>query len=415
MFHDKNNKVLYVGKAKDLKKRVSSYFQDSRPKDPKTLKLLSEVTSLDHIVVNSEIEAFLLEANLIKKYHPLYNIQFSDDKFYPYIQIGKYPYPYVVITRKKSDKKSDYFGPYTSTESVKIVLKILRKVFAYHSVKNHPKRKCLYHYLGMCPCIPLFPEKIEEYKKNIRKVKDFLNGNTNKVVKSIKVEQKDAIKKQKFERAAELQKKIEKIHFVTSPHYDPFVYQEKPNFYFERIKKEVESLKEILAEYGVELSRLDRVECYDVSNIQGRQATGSMVVFVKGEASKKDYRKFKIHVKNTPDDFAMHQEMMSRRLKHLENWGVPDLMVIDGGKGQVSSVLQVLVEHNKTIPVIGLAKREETIVIPVRTLGKLEFLEVKFSRSTPGINLLRRIRDEAHRFAIMYHKLLRKKAFIPSS
>lgn len=408
IFKNEKGKPIYVGKAKDLKKRVSSYFLKS-DLESKTLRMLSDAKSLSHIVVSSEVEAFLLEANLIKKFKPLYNIRLSDDKFYPYLEINKKPIPYVIITRKKiEDKNKAYFGPYTSTTDLKIVLKILRRIFPYQSVKNHPNRRCLYYHLGLCPCIPIYPERLPQYLKDIKKLIYFFEGKKESVVKELVKDQKENIINEEFEKAGEIQKKIEKIEFITSQNYDPFAYEQKPDLYFERIKNELASLKQILAKYSIDTT-LNRIECYDISNIQGTNATGSMVVFENGDVSKKEYKKFKIIFKKTPDDFAMHQEVMSRRLKHPE-WGKPDLLVIDGGKGQVSSVLKVLLMNKNTTPVIGLAKKEETIVIPIQTVGyNFDFIEVKLPKSTPGVNLLRRIRDEAHRFAITYHKLLRKK------
>jgi excinuclease ABC subunit C len=252
---------------------------------------------------------------------------------------------------------------------------------------------------------------MDEYKKNIAHIKRFLNGRTASILKEFEKEKKVFVREEAFEQAAATQKKIEQIRFITSESYDPFRYEEKPDFYFERIRTEVGSLLEILQKENVPVTKLDRIECYDISNFQGTNPTGSMVVFIHGDADKKEYRRFHIRSKKTPDDFAMHQEMMARRLKHLEDWGVPDLLVIDGGKGQVSSVLEILVQKNAHIPVIGLAKREETIVIPEKLpfMNKIEFVEIKLSHSTPGVNLLRRIRDEAHRFAITYHRNLRKK------
>ena len=186
---------------------------------------------------------------------------------------------------------------------------------------------------------------------------------------------------------------------------------DKPDFYFERIEHEKKSLTEILSPFYPEISDLKRIECYDISNISGTNATGSMVVFENGDKASKEYRRFKIRTKNTPDDFFMMQEMLTRRLKN-EDWPIADLFVIDGGKGQVGAALKAMANTGKNFPVIGLAKREETIVIPIKGPGGVDFEEVKLPNATPGINLLRRIRDEAHRFAITYHRLLRKKAFI---
>lgn len=410
IFKNEKGDVVYVGKAKDLKKRVSSYFSN-KALDNKTILLIKEISKIEHIVVGSEVEALLLEANLIKKYKPFYNIKLLDDKFYPYIKISSGKIPYVSISRNKNDKKAVYFGPYTDSHGLKAVLKLLRRVFPFESVKNHSKNKCFYYHLNLCPCATAVPKNITQYKKNIQLLKKFLSGKTETVIKSLLKLQKEYVKNEEFEKAREIQKQIDKIKFITSENYDPFKYQETPDYYFQRINNELNSLKELLNKHGLNINNLERIECYDISNIQGADATGSMVVFVNGDASKKDYRKFRIKLKKTPDDFLMHQEMMERRIKHNE-WTKPDLIVIDGGKGQASSVLQVLKQHSYDVPLIGLAKREETIVIPQKNGSRLELVEVKLPRSTPGVNLLRRLRDEAHRFAINYHRTLRKKRYL---
>lgn len=386
-----------------------------RALDAKTLKLVADITSIDHIQVGSEIEAFLLEANLIKKFNPFYNIQFTDDKYYPYIKIGSAKngnIPYVAITRKTDDKAATYFGPYVSANNVKAVLKVLRRIFPYQSVKNHGKRACLYYHLKQCPCIPAHPENLPEYKKNIKNIERFLRGKKEQIIKMLLAEQKVYVAREEFEKAREIQTKIDRINYITSENYSPFAYEERPDYYFQRIQEELSSLTNILQSNDIPVINLQRIECYDISNFQGTLATGSMVVFEQGDANPSQYKRFKIYGKNTPDDFMMMKEVLSRRLKHPE-WGMPGLFVIDGGKGQVSSALSVLKKMGVTIPVVGLAKREEIIVVPrMDGLGELTFDEIKLDKSTPGINLLRRLRDEAHRFAITYHKLLRKKAFL---
>lgn len=408
LFKNDKGKIIYVGKAKDLKKRVSSYFTN-KYLDNKTVKLVEQIATIDHILVNSEIEAFLLEAALIKKYDPFYNIKLSDDKFYPFVKITHDEIPSIYITRKVIKDNAEYYGPYTSATDLKAVLKLIRHIFPYQSVKNHAKRKCLYYHLHLCPCIPVFPENLIQYKKNIKKIEHFLEGKKDVVIRDLRKEQQACIKSEEFEKAADIQKKIEQIEFITSDVYDPFQYTQRPNLYYERIEKEVESLRTILNQNGFSIEKLDRIECYDISNFQGKLATGSMVVFIKGEAYKKDYRRFRIKTKHTPDDFLMHREVMARRLRNSQ-WTYPDLFVIDGGKGQVSSVMSVMKQYGLDIPVIGLAKREEIIVIPYPTYNNhYDFLEVNLPNETPGINLLRRLRDEAHRFAITYHRLLRKK------
>lgn len=397
-----------MGKARDIKKRVSSYFSN-KALEARTLKLISEAKFIDHIIVSSEIEAFLLESNLIKKYKPTYNVRFIDDKTYPYLEVNKKPIPYVVLTRKLGNKNAEYLGPYTSVTDLKIVLRLFRRIFPYQSVKNHPNRRCLYGHIGLCPCVQVYPTRLPEYRKNIGHLISFLKGNKDGVVKNLKKQQKEYVKKEEFEKAGEIQRKIEKIGIITNETYDPFKYVERPNFYFERIQSEVSSLKEIFGKYRIKIDNLHRIECYDISNIQGKNATGSMVVFTDGDANKNEYRKFRIRLKKTPDDLGMMREVIRRRLRRSD-WQTPNLIVIDGGRGQVSAVLQVFAEQKTNFPVIGLAKREETIIIPIRTGIGTDFLEVKLPKSTPGVNLLRRIRDEAHRFAITYHRLLRRKA-----
>lgn len=408
IFKNESEKVIYVGKAKDLRKRVSNYFSN-RALDSKTLKMVSEAASLDHIIVSSEIEAFLLESNLIKKFHPHFNILMKDDKSYMMLEINKKPIPYIVLTHRQDNKNAEYFGPFIGTTDLKIILRLLRRIFPYQSVKNHAPRRCLYFHLGLCPCVPAKPDNLDQAKKNINNLIKFFDGGKEGVVNSLKKEQKEYIKNEEFEQAALVQKQIERIDYITAENYDPFKYEEKPDYYFERIKNEMNSLMEILTKYGLEVGDLHRIECYDISNISGKNATGSMVVFTNGDVDKNQYRRFKIIFKHTPDDFEMHREVARRRVGR-DDWEKPNLMVIDGGKGQVSSVLQAHAEKGYSVPVIGLAKKEETIVIPIKTGLGLDFLEVKLPSSTPGINLLRRIRDEAHRFAITYHRLLRKKA-----
>lgn len=410
-FRDESGDILYVGKAKDLKKRVTSYFSNTAFLHVKTVALVEKIHSIDHIVTSSEIEAFLLEASLIKKYKPFYNIKLSDDKFFPYIKISHDEVPYVVITRKTDDTNAEYFGPYPNVTSLKIVLKLIRRIFPFQSVKLHPKTKCFYNHIGLCPCASVEPEKLSEYTRNIKRIKSFLDGNFTTIISNLEKDREKYVKEEKFEAASTVQKQIEQIKLVCSEQYDPFRYEDDPTIYVQRIRSEKESLRAILSEHYPEIAELDRIECYDISNIQGTNATGSMVVFSYGDADKSQYRRFKIKTKFTPDDFHMMQEVLTRRLKR-DDWPRPDLIIIDGGKGQVSAVHEVFQKLNCQIPFIGLAKREETIVVPYHEDGKLAFREVKLPHSTPGINLMRRIRDEAHRFAITYHRLLRKKEFL---
>ncbi|MEK7570806.1 MAG: GIY-YIG nuclease family protein [Patescibacteria group bacterium] len=444
-FLDGQKKVIYVGKAKNLKSRVSSYFTNSGLLGPKTKRLVEKIVSINIINVESELEALLLEAFYIKQYHPKYNIVLKDNKAYVQIRITiKDTYPVVTLARQESDPKSLYFGPYPHAGAVKLVLKTIRKIFPYQSVLHHPKRICLYHHLGLCPCPPIFDsiELKKEYRKNINGIIKILEGGSRKVMRELEKERNSLSKKERYEEALVLQKKIDALSLITQPFHRPVEYDVNPNLRIDIRQKEMEALMEPLNETGYQITSLHRIECYDISNIQGTNATGSMVVLTDGEIDKSQYRRFKIRrewknktendKKEMPNDFAMMQEMLTRRLKHVE-WETPDLLVIDGGKGQVSSVLEVLQKYHQNIPLIGLAKREETIIVPNtnliarneitkqsqspagdrHALLAMTFTEIALPKRSSGLQLIMRIRDEAHRFAVTYHKLLRSKsAFI---
>lgn len=412
---------MYVGKAKDLKNRVSSYFSGT-PLNPRTQLMVSKIKKIKTVIVESELESLLLEANFIKKYLPKYNIKLTDGKAYPLIRIPvKDTYPAVLYARRADDSNSLYFGPYPSTQSMRMVLRVLRKIFPFQSVINHPKRICLYYHLGLCPCLPAlelhvpsrsankrneisqtlhFFKMTKAYKRTIKHIIDFLDGKTKKVLKELEKERDNASKQEDFETAQKIQKQIDAIFYVTHPVHKPFEYETNPNLREDLRQQELGQLKNILERNGISVDNLERIECYDISNIQGTNPTASMVVLTNGEIDKSQYRKFKMHTKG-PNDFAMMAEVIERRLKHDE-WKKPNLIVVDGGKGQISSAKKVLEELKSTIPLIGLAKREETIITS-------EFKEILLSKSSKALQVIMRIRDEAHRFAITYHKKLRSK------
>jgi excinuclease ABC subunit C len=245
----------------------------------------------------------------------------------------------------------------------------------------------------------------KEYKKNILHVVTFLKGNTKKVLKNLEKERNVLSKLEEFEKAEVLQRKIDAINYVTSAAYEKFDYKLSPNLDEDIRYRELLELKVCLLKHNVQINNLNRIECFDISNISGTNATGSMAVFVNRHKDLSQYRRFKIkYVQNVPDDFAMMQEVLQRRMRHTE-WKMPDLIIVDGGKGQVSSALEVLKENNLDIALIGLAKKEETIVTS-------NFNEIKLPKDSPALHLIMRIRDEAHRFAITYHKKLRSKAFL---
>lgn len=406
IYLDENGDVLYVGKAKNIRKRVSSYFLNKNL-DPKIQVLVSKIKKIKTIQATSEVESFLLEANLIKKYNPRYNSKLTDGKSYPIIKITIHDeFPKVLFARGSNDPKSIVFGPFPNSGDLKMVLKLVRKIFPYQSVLNHPKKYCLYHHLNLCPCPPMFKtdEERKEYKKNLRHLIQFFEGNTKEIIKELEKDRERESKKENFEEASNIQKKINAISLITSPNHNPFEFEQNPNLRYELRTKELANLMEALNANGVGVKKLDRIECYDISNISGKFATGSMVVFTNGEKDSSNYRRFKIKRPPVvvPNDFAMMREVIKRRLTHSE-WGRPDLIVVDGGKGQISSASKALFESDSDdIPLIGIAKKEELLITT-------DFKVIRLPKNSPGLTLVRRIRDEAHRFAITYHRKLRSK------
>lgn len=450
-YSDRDGTILYVGKAIDLKSRVSSYFAKSAQLGPKTRAMVAQVETITFTIVESELEALLLEAFYIKKYKPKYNIMLKDSKMYLRIRITiKDDYPRILLARNEDDPKSIYFGPFPSSSAVKLVLKTIRRVFPFVSVLNHPKRICLFHHLGLCPCPPMFgsPELKKTYRKNIKGLIRILEGESQTIMKELEKDRDRASKEERFEEALILQKKINALSLITTPFHRPNEYAVNPNLREDIRQKELDGLQEVLLAQGLQVKDLSRIECYDISNIQGTNATASMVVLTNGEIDKSQYRKFKIkrewdrrNKKDLPNDFAMMKEVLTRRLRH-EDWHFPSLIIVDGGKGQVASGLIALAESGVEIPLVGLAKREETIVVPsiegndnkqsslkhvrsyhellqIRFSGTKEerneeiivqednFIEISLPKNSPSLHLVQRIRDEAHRFAITYHRKLR--------
>lgn len=394
--------MIYVGKAINLKKRVSSYFK-TKDLGEKTNQLVSQINKIKIIPVSSELDAFLLEERLIKKYKPKYNLKLQDDKYFFSVKITiKDKYPKIFLVRKELEDGSKYFGPYTNSSSLKTTLKIIRKIFPYQNVINHPNKLCFYNHLGLCPCP--YITKDSNYKKNIKYIINFLNGNTNKIVKQLEKERDSYSYKEDFEQAKIIQNKINAINNISLPIHKPREYEENPNLKFDVINNQLNQLKDILNTNKIFVRDLIRIEAFDISNISGKHAVGSMVVFINGEKNTSLYRRFKIKgdYNDKPNDFIMLQEIIERRLKRKE-WQTPSLIIIDGGKGQVSSVLKVLKKLEFNIPIIGLAKREETII-------SSNLNEIKLAKNSTPLLLIMRIRDEAHRFAITYHKKIRSKS-----
>jgi excinuclease ABC subunit C len=399
LYKDEQDKIIYVGKAVDLYSRVSSYF--SGPQYPRTAELVKRIRGLETIIVESEIEALVLEANLIKKHLPLFNVKLTDDKDYLYIKVTKEPFPQILTSRKKQLEESlSYFGPFPSASTVKSTLKRLRRVFPWCSnPENKTKRPCFYYHLGLCPgaCCGMISQ--EDYMKIIKRFIKFMDGKSDELVNELENEMEELSKKLDFEGAQRVKKILQGISYLLSPNQTQ-AYLENPNFLQDQNNLALQSLQKVL-----DLPTIpERVECFDISNTQGTDAVGSMVVLTHGEIDKSQYRKFKIKISGKPDDYGMISEMLGRRVKHDE-WEKPDLILIDGGRGQVRAAYEVLQKVSWEVPLFGLAKRMEWLYPPTGEVLKLP-------KRNMGLRLLQKIRDEAHRFGLSYHRKLRSKEFL---
>ncbi len=499
IFRDSKGRIIYIGKAKVLKKRVSSYFQKN-PHDPKTEALLEHISSVDFIVTDNETEALLLENNLIKKHKPRYNIDLKDSKRYAFIQLTDEPYPRLVIARKRG-RKGRFYGPFVSATERNHVTDLLIRSFKIRTCRKMPKRPCIRYHLGLCraPCVGRITE--QEYNDQIEKIKKVLGGKRGKLISGLKEEMKAASASQRYEKAAQLrdeivaleslseQQKVERgkrfdediinymekdgtiylnlfnIYKGTLLNRQEFTFDYREDFldefikrfyaenripneiiiprkidsgiagYLSRLKKgkvriiipkkgerkkllslvkknieislfgdtsKLEELKKVL-----KLTQLPRViECFDISHLGGTSAVGSMVQFRSARPDKSNYRRFRLRMPEKIDDFAAIAEVVRRRYSRLkdEKSEMPDLIIIDGGKGQLSAASNELRKLGLVIPAISIAKRLEEIFFPGSRFP------LRLSKKEKALRLIQEIRDEAHRFAIAYNRLLRKKS-----
>lgn len=526
IMHDDNDEVIYVGKAKKLKNRVQSYFKDEDKLDrPKTQVLMKHFSYLEYILTNTEKEALILEANLIKKYSPRYNISLKDGKQYPYIKITHEEYPRIFITRTIKNDKASYYGPYTDVTNARGFIDFINKNFQIRTCK-HMDGPCLNYQIKQCsgPCINKISQK--EYNKNIRRVKLLLQGKYKTILKKLERDMRRYSKNMEFEKAAlvrdqintitvtlekqniqpnqdvdqdiigidsngreaavvilsvrngktnkkddlilkqvegftdkEIRTEFIKQYYSTAPiperiileddiedkiiikewldekkgskvkikiaedgHYVTLIKIAKKNAHIsltENTKQEENPL--LTLEQYLNLPRLPyHIEAFDISNISGIHAVASMVVFENGKPAKQMYRKFKMKTPG-PNDFAMMREVLTRRYSHIspdyngfddkdDSINIrPDLVLIDGGKGQLGMAVEVFKELNITdVPLIGLAKKFEEVYIPYQSEP------IILPRQSTALHLLQYVRDESHRFAITYHRKLRKKAFTKS-
>ena len=546
LMKDADDKIIYVGKAINLRNRVKSYFINDAGHTEKTRQLVKHIDHIEWVVVESELEAFILEMNLIKRYRPHYNIQLKDDKHYPLIKVSyQDPYPRISVTRRMVQDGSRYFGPYTSSWAVRQTLDMLRKVFPYmtcdREITGNDLRPCLFYDIKLCVGPSIGAVTKDEYRRMMEKLGSFLEGKSDEIIKQLQQEMKEASDKMLYERAARLRDQIqaasrvvEKQKIVTSEDIDSDVIaiarsenescvqmffvrngkligqeyfilegtaDEKDSEVLEafirqyydqaasvpsqmllptdleetriihqwlrqkRGGKKIEikvphsgssrDLVSMAAENAIETLRAlktqwtndtnkqnealaelqnalglpqapNRIECYDISNTQGTNSVGSMVVFEQGVPAKKHYRRFNIKTVEGPNDFESMTEVLTRRIKrwqaskekNAETGGkadesfamLPDLIIMDGGKGQLGRAVEVLEEFGLTerVRVTGLAKREEELFLP----GQSE--SVLLPRHSQGLYLVQRIRDEAHRFAITAHRERRTKAGLAS-
>lgn len=441
-FHkDAKGEIIYVGKAAVLRNRVRQYFQASRNRDPKTEALVAEITDTDWMVVESELEALFLEAEMIRRYMPRYNILLRDDKALSYIRIDyDSDYPTVTTTRRPLDDGARYFGPYFSTQSVRQALKLLRKVFPFATRKiAGQKRATLHYHLGLDPGLEEGRTSLEEYRANLRRLMMVIEGKRTAIIREVERDMKRLAKAQDFEQAGKLRNQL----FALQNLGRQVIFSDKE---FQDISKD-HALNELVNLLSME-GFPRRIEGYDISHMQGSDVVASMVVFTNGVSDKGEYRKFKTKKEHNNDFYNMH-ETLTRRLseKNLKAWGKPSLVLIDGGKGQLDAAIRARNEQGQQqIPFIGLAKREEQIVIKkptpvtsplggptsqsssnvtlnVSELHRLggfmtesdDFIIINLPHSTNLMKLLQRIRDESHRFAVTYHSVLKVKRQTASS
>lgn len=395
LFKDRGNHPIYIGKALSLRKRVMGHFRCYGESFTKEGVMLSQVNRIDIIETPTEAEALLLEAGLVKECLPKYNQELRDDKSYPFLKITGETYPRLVVVRTRKADGGKYFGPYTSLYLLRQAVKMLRQQFPLRTCRTLPKKVCLAYHLGQCggPC-----EKLEEhahYLHTVKELESFLVGRRDVLVRNLMRRMKEHSAKREYEKARTIFSEIQALSSV------PVV----------PARRREESVLAALQE-ALELPHLPaRMECFDISNIMGQEAVGSMVVFVDGEPARSDYRRFRIKTVKGIDDYRMMREVISRRYGRAvaEKTPLPDLVVIDGGKGHLGVAKAELDALGLTeLPIISIAKQHEHLFKPGRETPYV------FSLSSPFLHLIRHLRDEAHRFAITYHRRLHKKEAIVS-
>ncbi len=388
LMKDKSGEIIYVGKAKNLKKRVQSYFR--RFLEAKTQLMVAKIADVEYKLCRTESLALILEASLVHKYTPRYNVSLRDNKSFPLVKISNEDFPIVCITRKRVADGSHYFGPYTSAGLLRDALRIIRKYFPYRSCEKMPQEARMYQKIGLAPYTDEQSKK--EYAKTIESISLILEGKTETLINKLSQEMHLKSKEHEFEEAARIRDQIEALS----------VMQEGAGHYSR--KEELEDLKNLL-----HMKKLpERIEAFDISNIYGKEATGSMASFYKGMPDKDNYRRFRIRTVETIDDYKMLAEVVSRRYSGSlkDELVLPDLILIDGGKSHLAVADKELKKIGLKIPLVSIAKDRENVYTRDNRQA------IKLDTDTPALNLIRRIRDEAHRFAVLYHHVLRRKKTI---
>ncbi len=413
LMKDDRGRVIYVGKAVNLRSRVTSYFSSAATVDVRTGDLIQEVMDLEYIETDSEVDALLLEARLIKDIQPRFNQELKDDKTFPYLEIFiREDFPRVEFTRKPQTCGTKLYGPFTNAKKLRGTIAVLQKIFRFRTCSldiQHGDerwrwfRPCLLHSINQCtaPC-NLRIDK-DEYRKDINRLRMFVDGNKDKLLKELQTEMQRASKEKKFEAAARIRDKLQALENLNlrgdlEAHAQPEIFYIDP-------KKGMAGLKKIF-----KLSELPRrIEGVDIAHLQGGQTVASLVQFIDGLPFKHGYKRYKIRTVRGVDDFESIREVVSRRFRRLQQAGesLPDLLLIDGGKGQLSAALEAMKAIEVTPPfTISLAKRKEEVYVP----GEPE--PRRLSKHSYALRLLQYVRDESHRFAQNYHKILRRKSML---
>lgn len=441
-FHkDKSGEIIYVGKAAVLKNRVRQYFQSTRDMDIKTQALVAEIYDTDWIETESEIDALFLESEMVKRYMPRFNILLRDDKSQTFVRIDmKSPWPYVSFTRNPADDGAEYFGPYYNGYAVKKALRYLRKTYPYYTKPPKEARLDLDVHMGLSPSPDMTSE---QYKANLRSLIRYIKGERATLVRELERDMKTAAGLHDFEKAAMYRNRVMNLRELQRR----IMFGDKE---FMNISKDraLSDLRDLLG-----LKKIPaRIEGYDISHMSGTNVVASMVVFTNGVSDRANYRKFKARIEQNDDYYNMYETILRRvSEKNIKSWGMPDLLLIDGGKGQLDAAIKALEEREITIPIISIAKREEELIIhKTRSAIGLEKIIALIDEPVPGVlvtssgdyyvvnlhagqlnagshsrnlrgstqtvmrysdvtKLFQRIRDESHRFAVSYHTVLKRK------